>query len=62
MYSVFYEIGEYIIMEVFTGTLYEYYLRKKDDEFDIFHFNFGSDKSFNKEELEALNENHYFEE
>lgn len=52
MKATFYDIGNLIIMEIFTGIEYEYYCRAKNDVMDIFRFEFGAVDRF---EIDALN-------
>ena len=62
MEATFYEIGDYIITIIFTGTEFEYYARRKGDKYDIFRFQFGCDEKFDEEHLKNLVENGYFKE
>ena len=57
----FYEIGDKIILELFTGSVYEYYIRDANDDTDVFRFSFGSDVRFEREGLTVLLHNGYFE-
>ena len=58
----FYEIGNLTIMEIQIMKITEYYIRETNDPFDYFRFSFGSDKKLNRNELEKLMTNGYFEE
>lgn len=61
MKAEFYTIGEWIIMEIWTGTEYEYYARRADNQDAVFGFQFGSEKRFDEGELETLIEVRYIE-
>lgn len=61
METVFYEISNLTIMEVHVDEMYEYYARAKSDTFDYFHFAFGIYERFEKDKLENLFRNGYFE-
>ena len=61
MEAKFYDLGNHIIIEIFTGTEYEYYAREKNDRYSVFTFQFGVDQPISREGLETLDEERYFE-
>ena len=59
--NIIHKVGNLTILEVQVGNIFEYYVRETDNEFDYFRFSFGSDQQLNKQELEKLMINGYFE-
>lgn len=44
-------VGNWIVLEVFTGVEYEYYTRDFEDRTDVFNFQFGVTEKMSRAEL-----------
>lgn len=51
MTTEFLIVGDLLVLEVHTGTEYEYYTRDFEDRADVFRFQFGVVERFTKQEL-----------
>lgn len=51
MTTEFLNVGDLLVLEVYTGKEYEYYTRDLGDSTDVFRFQFGVTDKFTKSEL-----------